>query len=133
MMKRFLPFLVAIMGLLAIYSCQKDDSGKNSLSGTKWTATYSDLLMVLEFTSSSDVIGYFAKENGTYYTGMTNGKYKVSGDRITFTNLTFRYAYAGYELESGSINGPLLTANGVYSMNVDKGNWSSWSKTFNRQ
>ena len=101
--------------------------------GTKWFASYSDYLMVLEFTSETEVTGYFAKPNGVYYSGQTTGTYTVSGSRVTFSGLTYRWIYAYYRLESGSVNGSLLSTAGQYTFNIDKGDWSSWTETFSKQ
>ena len=105
----------------------------NPLVGTKWFASYSDYLMVLEFTSDTQVTGYFAKPNGVYYSGQTSGTYKVTGNTVTFTDLTFRWIYAYYRPERATISGSLLSASGQYTFNIDKGDWSPWTETFSKQ
>lgn len=136
-MRKFLSILVAsFIGILCFSSCGKENSNTkepNPLVGTKWFASYSDYLMVLEFTSETEVTGYFAKPNGVYYSGQTTGTYTVSGSRVTFSGLTYRWIYAYYRLESGSVNGSLLSTTGQYTFNIDKGDWSSWTETFSKQ
>jgi len=136
-MRKFLSLVFAIViGVLSLTSCEKatpDTKESNPLVGTKWYASYSDYLMVLEFTSDADVTGYFAKPNGVYYSGQTTGTYKVSGNSVTFSGLTYRWIYAYYKLESGSINGSLLSTRGQKTFDIDKGDWSSWTDTFSKQ
>lgn len=76
-MRKFLSLVFAIViGVLSLTSCEKatpDTKESNPLVGTKWYASYSDYLMVLEFTSDANVTGYFAKPNGVYYSGQTTG------------------------------------------------------------
>lgn len=89
--------------------------------------------MVLEFTSYTEATGYFAKPNGVYYSGQTTGTYKVSGNSVTFADLTFRWMYAYYRPERASVSGSLLSASGQYTFNIDKGDWSPWTETFSKQ
>lgn len=128
--------LVALCSVLSFSSCEKAVAiakEPNPLVGTKWYTSYSDYLMVLEFTSDTEVTGYFAKPNGVYYTGQTTGTYKVSGNSVTFSGLTYRWIYAYYRLESGSVNGSLLSTSGQKTFDIDKGDWSSWTETFSKQ
>ncbi len=126
--------LIALCSILSFASCEKADTKEpNPLVGTKWYTSYSDYLMVLEFTSETDVTGYFAKDNGVYYRGQTTGTYKVSGNRVTFSGLTYQWIYAYYKLESGTINGSLLSTTGQYTFNIDKGEWSPWTETYSKQ
>ena len=90
-------------------------------------------MMVLEFTSETDVTGYFAKPNGVYDSGQSSGKYTFSGNRVTFFYLTYRWMYAYYSLEIGSVNGSLLSTSGQKTFDIDKGDWSSWTETFSKQ
>ena len=136
-MRKFLSLVFAIViGVLSLTSCEKatpDTKESNPLVGTKWYASYSDYLMVLEFTSDTDVTGYFAKPNGVYYSGQTSGTYKVSGNSVTFSGLTYRWIYAYYRLESGTVNGSLLSTTGQKTFDIDNGDWSSWTETFSKQ
>ena len=136
-MRKFLSLVFAIaVGVLSLSSCEKatpDTKESNPLVGTKWYASYSDYLMVLEFTSATEVTGYFAKPNGVYYSGQTTGTYKVSGNTVTFTGLMYRWIYAYYRLESGSVNGSLLSTSGQKTFDIDKGDWLSWTDTFSKQ
>ena len=136
-MRKFLSLVFAIaIGVLSLSSCEKatpDTKESNPLVGTKWYASYSDYLMVLEFTSATEVTGYFAKPNGVYYSGQTTGTYKVSGNTVTFTGLMYRWIYAYYRLESGSVNGSLLSTSGQKTFDIDKGDWLSWTDTFSKQ
>ena len=136
-MRKFLSLVFAIaIGVLSLSSCEKatpDTKEPNPLVGTKWYTSYADYLMVLEFTSDTDVTGYFAKPNGVYYSGQTSGKYTVSGNRVTFSGLTYCWIYAYYRLESGSVNGSLLSTTGKKTFDIDKGDWSSWTDTFSKQ
>ena len=80
MKKLFTLLSVLIITFVSFTSCEKPTKEEpNPLVGTKWFASYSDYLMVLEFTSDTQVTGYFAKPNGVYYSGQTAGTYKVSG------------------------------------------------------
>ena len=140
-MKKLLLTLLAIsVAILTIASCNEqpvapDTPTKepNPLVGTKWYASYADYLMVLEFTSDTDVNGYFAKSNGVYSSGLTSGTYTVSGNSVKFTGLTYRWIYAYYRLESGTISGSLLSTKGQETFNIDKGEWYSWTETFTKQ
>jgi hypothetical protein len=136
-MRNFLSILLAIaLGITCLSSCGKDNPGSkelNPLVGTKWFASYADYLMVLEFTSETDVTGYFAKPNGVYDSGQTSCKYTVSGNHVTFSGLTYRWMYAYYRLESAFISGSLLSGSGQYTFNIDNGDWSSWTETFSKQ
>jgi len=136
-MRKFLSILLAIaLGISCLSSCGKDNPGSqgpNPLVGTKWFASYADYLMVLEFTSETDVTGYFAKPNGVYDSGQTSGKYTVSGHHVTFSGLTYRWMYAYYRLESASVSGSLLSGTGQYTFNIDKGDWSPWTEIFSKQ
>ena len=89
--------------------------------------------MVLEFTSETEVMGYFAKPNGVYYKGRANGTYSVSGNRVTFSGLTYQWIYAYYRLESGSISGSLLSTTGKRTFDIEKGEWATWNDTFSKQ
>ena len=134
-MKRFFTILsVLIITIMSFTACKKPIQEElNPLVGTKWFASYSDYLMVLEFTSETEATGYFAKDNGVYYSGRTSGTYKVSGNRVTFNDLTYRWIYAYYNLQSATISGSLLSGMGQYTFNIDKGVWSPWSETFSKQ
>ena len=137
LMRKFLSILtVCAISILSLSSCEKatpDTKGPNPLVGTKWYTSYADYLMVLEFTSATEVTGYFAKPNGVYYSGQTTGTYKVSGNSVTFSGLTYRWIYAYYRLESGSVKGSLLSTTGQRTFDIDKGDWSSWTDTFSKQ
>lgn len=136
-MRKLLSILAAcFIGIICLSSCEKatpDTKETNPLVGTKWYASYSDYLMVLEFTSDTDVTGYFAKPNGVYYSGQTSGTYKVSGNSVTFSGLTYRWIYAYYRLSSGTVNGSLLSTTGQKTFDIEKGDWSSWTETFSKQ
>lgn len=134
-MKKFIYLLlVAFVAVLSLSSCEKtSEKEENPLVGTKWFASYSDYLMVLEFTSDTEVTGYFAKDNGVYYSGRTSGTYTVSGNKVTFNDLTYRWIYAYYKLQSATISGSLLSGTGQYTFNIDKGDWSPWNETFSKQ
>ena len=134
MKKLFALLSVLIIAMVSFTGCEKPAKEEpNPLAGTKWFASYSDYLMVLEFTSDTEVTGYFAKPNGVYYSGQTSGTYKVTGSKVTFSGLTYRWMYAYYRLETGSISGSLLSTSGQYTFNIDKGDWSPWTETFSKQ
>ena len=131
-MKKYIYLLlVAFVAMLSFSSCEK--TPENPLVGTKWFASYSDHLMVLEFTSDTEVTGYFAKDNGVYYSGRTSGTYAFSGGKVTFNDLTYRWMYAYYRLQSATVSGSLLSGTGQYTFNIDKGEWSPWNETFSKQ
>lgn len=134
-MKKFFILLSAlIISIVSFTACEKTVKEEpNPLVGTKWFASYSDYLMVLEFTSDTQVTGYFAKDNGAYYTGQTSGTYKVSGNSVTFSGLTYRWIYAYYRPETGSISGALLSVVGQHTFNIDKGEWTPWTETYSKQ
>lgn len=136
-MRKILSILFACaIGILCLSSCEKatpDTKEPNPLVGTKWYTSFADYLMVLEFTSDTDVTGYFAKPNGVYYSGQTSGTYKVSGNSVTFSGLTYRWIYAYYRLSSGTVNGSLLSTTGQKTFDIEKGDWSSWTETFSKQ
>lgn len=136
-MRKFLTILFTIaLGITCLSSCGKtepDSKDSNPLVGTKWYASYSDYLMVLEFTSATEVTGYFAKPNGVYYSGQTTGTYTVSGNSVCFSGLTYRWIYAYYKLSGGTINGSLLSTTGQKTFNIEKGEWSTWTDTFSKQ
>lgn len=132
-MKRILSIALVIFSILCALSCTKNttDSG-NPLVGTKWTTSYSDYLMVLEFTSEKDVTGYFAKPSGAYYSGQIQGTYSFSNNSITFSDMTFRWMYAYYKLESGTLSGSLLNTKGKETFNIDGGEWFDWERTWSK-
>lgn len=131
-MKRILCYLIAVISaVVSLSSCDKD-STKNELVGTKWSSSYADYLMVLEFVSDTQVQGYFAKPNGTYYSGQITGTYKIDDNTIVFSNMTYRWMYAYYELNSGKVNGSLLSTEGKQTFDIDKGDWSDWKETWNK-
>src|SRR5574344_698293 len=95
--------------VLLFTACSSDDYNggclKSSLISTKWTTSYVDYTMVIEFMLESKVKSYFAEPNGVYDSGRTNRTHKVSGNNITFSNLTFKWIYAYYRLLTGTISG----------------------------
>ena len=129
-MKKIILVLLCMMGF---FSCTKDDNGANNkLVGTKWYSSYSNYLMVLEFSSQNNVVGYFATQNGVYNNGRTTGTYKVDGDNVTFSNMTYNwYDNAYYRLDSGNINGSLLSITG--QSNLYNTGWNAWYETFTKQ
>lgn len=135
-MRRFIALFIVLLISVFTFSCQKDGSktnGSNKLVGTKWYATYSNYLMVLEFTSNIEVTGYFANDNGVYYKGRTSGTYKVSGNTVTFYDFRYRWSYAYYKLESASVSGSLLSVTGQSTINIDNDEWRPWTETFSKQ
>ena len=135
LMRKIITLLIgALCSIAAFTACEKTAPEEtNPLVGTKWYASYSDYLMVLEFISDTEVTGYFAKDNGVYDSGKTSGTYTVSGNRVTFSGLTYRWIYAYYRLESGILSGSLLSTTGQKTFSIDKGEWSSWNDTFSKQ
>ena len=136
MRKAIILLCVALCSTVFFSGCEKPEPEPqevNPLVGTKWFASYSDYLMVLEFTSETEVMGFFAKPNGVYYKGRTNGTYSVSGNRVTFSGLTYQWIYAYYRLESGSISGSLLSTTGKRTFDIEKGEWATWNDTFSKQ
>ena len=134
-MKKHLSVLILFtVTLLSFSSCNKDNpqQEQNLLVGTKWCSTYSDYLMVLEFTSATEVTAYFAKENGVYDSGKTTSPYTLSGNKVTFSDLTLRWIYAYYKFETASLDGALLSVSGQYTFNISSGEWAPWSKTFSK-
>ncbi|MEE0990529.1 MAG: hypothetical protein UIC45_04345 [Paludibacteraceae bacterium] len=82
-------YLFLSLFILLIVSCSNEETVDNPLVGTKWTTSYADYMMVLEFTSNNDVTGYFANPTGEYYSGIVNGTYTLKGNSVNFSNLTF--------------------------------------------
>lgn len=129
-------FLAFTIGVLCLSSCAKVNPStkeSNPLVATKWYASYSDYLMVLEFISSTEVTGYFTKANGVYSSGQTSGTYIESGSKINFSGLSYRWGYAYYRLDAGNINGFLLSITGQKTFDIEKGDWSTWPDTFSKQ
>lgn len=118
--------------LMLMVSCSTIETEDNPLIGTKWTTSYSDYLMVLEFTSNNQVTGYFAKSNGVYNSGMVNGSYTLKGNQIIFSDLTYKWIYAYYRVESATLTGSLLSTNGKQTFDIDSGEWSDWDKVWNK-
>lgn len=123
--------LLMLFCLSALFSCQKEEG--SSVVGTKWHADYGGgAIMVLEFSSSNTVVGYFADKNGLYKTGKTTGGYSVSNNKLTFTNMTiWWYDNASYKPETAEISGGLLTVKGKSIFNT--GDKFNWNETFIKQ
>lgn len=137
-MKKLFYLFAIITVAFGFTACGSDDETevpqiKNQLVGTKWHTSYADYIMLLEFTSENQVQGYFAKDNGSYYTGRTTGSYKITGDKVLFSNIEFVWVYAHYKLEEGNLSGSLLSTKGQQTFNVSKGEWSAWNETWNKQ
>lgn len=130
-MKRILSLALVIISIICTLSCSKEKD-RNPLVGTKWTTSYADDLMVLEFTSDKDVTGYFAKSSGAYLSGQIQGTYSFSNNNITFSNMTFRWMYAYYRLDSGTLSGSLLNTTGKETFNIDGGEWFDWKETWSK-
>lgn len=80
-----------------------------------------------------EVSAYFAKPNGVYYSGLVSGTYTISGNNVSFKDLTYRWIYAYYRLETGILNGSLLSTKGKETFNIEKGEWYDWSKVYTKQ
>lgn len=130
--------LLLFIGITAAFtSCKKEDKPQQpqqqSIVGTKWTTSFSDDMIVIEFTSSNEVIGYFANSGGGIIWDVVRGTYTKSGNSITFHNLTLKWIYAYYELQSGTVSGSVLTTRGRETFNIESSNWYSWNETWTKK
>lgn len=114
--------LFALLSTLLVGCKKEDDTKQSSLAGTKWTQTYVDDLMVLEFTSDNGVALYWADKNlnidGRAYTGT----YSLKGNIISFK--LSGWHYAKYVIDNATINGGFMTVNSRWSYkesDVDNG------------
>ena len=137
MKKLHLIIMLAAVVLLA--GCTKQETPtteQNSVVGTKWTTSYADDIMVLEFASATEVIAYFTYSNGALIGDVFNGTYQQNGNAITFNNFRIRWLFSSscyYELRSGTIVGSILQTKGRETFDITNGNWSSWSENWNKQ
>lgn len=134
-MKRLhLIIMLTVAFLLA--GCTKQETPvtptpqQNSIVGTKWTTSYSDDSMVIEFASNSEVIGYFANSSGGIIGDVFNGTYYKSGNTITFKNFRLRWIYAYYELQTGTISGSVISTRGKECWNIESNTWVDWNKNW---
>lgn len=139
-MKRLKYAVILMLGLSMasnLASCNKEETPSTpqqpSIVGTKWTTTYADYVMVLEFTSNNEVIGYFANTGGAITGSVFNGTYSKTNNSITFSNLRYRWIYAYYELQTGTINGSILSTKGRETFDINSGNWYEWNENWNKQ
>lgn len=134
-MKTIVKLLLICFALaLLMPSCSKKDKSTNSndLVGTKWTTTYADHFMVIEFTSSSQVQGYIATgSNLAYYGGLSSGSYSASGNNITFNGFDIVYLSCHYKPNTGSINGGVMRTQGQKSL-YSNNDWTSWNETWTK-
>ena len=132
-MKKIYNLFFSLLVLLTV-SCSNEETLDNSLVGTKWTTSYGSNIMVIEFTSNEDVVGYFAKPSGVYYCGMVDGTYTLKDNTVYFANMTFDYGiHIYYKLQTATINGNLMSSSGMEIYDLEKGvssyNWNEfWSK-----
>ena len=134
-MKKTLFILAVITAMTAFSGCTKEE---DKLVGTKWmTSDYGDKTIVLEFTSSSTVIGYIASENGVIDGNTYSGSYSISGNSITFNNMRIirktSAVWNYYDLQTGILNGSIISTVGKETYNLDSGQWYSWNMTWNKQ
>lgn len=115
-------FVILFMGLFAstmFVSCTKEEVEElevevNPYAGTKWSKSYenyfggSDYMYVLEF-AETEFSYYEADANGRYKSGMTQGKYTYSGNKITINNVKNKTTWLNEYITGATVSGSLLT------------------------
>ena len=123
-MKKILS-LFAVVAALFFASCSNNDEPEkpaNSLEGTVWANSFStsDDILVIEFTSSTDVIGYLADINGDPIYNPNSGSYKFDGKNVTFTDFTVLYFTFQNHFTSAEISGNFMTTKSWWEMGGEK-------------
>ncbi|MFR9668997.1 MAG: hypothetical protein SNJ33_04505 [Rikenellaceae bacterium] len=131
-MKIKLFTLFAILSIVLLSSCSKDDEGSN-LDGTKWVTSYgTKYYIVLEF-SNNKVYGYFADEDMLIYGSQTQSTYTMSGDDIVFQDLTINWlSIAQYKYTNATIANSIMTAPYEWKYNSSE-SWLSGTDKFQKQ
>lgn len=94
--------LLAFISLLT-FSCSKNEDVA-TLSGTKWTASYVDNILVVEFTSKTNYQEYMADAQGNVSsTGVDYGTYTFDG-----ASVIFNCNYVNNRIKSAAINGNVM-------------------------
>lgn len=112
-----LSFLVAMLALVCA-SCGSDEPDSPSLEGTSWSSgsTISSEILVIEFTSSSEVVGYLADADGNPTGSVSKGSYSFDGSKVSFSNFTVRYIGFRENFVDGSVSGNLMTLSSWWEM-----------------
>lgn len=92
-------------------SCGSDEPDSPSLEGTSWStgSTTSSEILVIEFTSPSEVVGYLADANGNPTGSVSKGSYSYDGSRVSFSNFTVTWVTLREHFVDGSVSGGLMT------------------------
>lgn len=132
-MKKLVLILAVVTAMAAISGCNKQAEDSNILVGTKWVTTCSnDEIIVLEFSSSSEVTGYIASIEGIISGNPYKGSYSLSGSSIAFNGLQIKRIYHLYELRSGTISGSILSTSGREKYG-ENGQWFGWNTNWNKK
>lgn len=111
---------VAFITLITLFfaSCSNDNDSA-SLIGTKWTASYSSSVLVIEFSSKTNFTDYITDIQGNIgqYASINYGTYTFDGSLVTFN-----CNYESNRLRSATINGNfmVLTYESGYQRNYMK-------------
>lgn len=132
-MKKVFSLMLLLATMLTFAACGGDDDKdepKNSLKGTVWTSTYTDNVIVLDFTGENTVEFYGADMNlnqsgKTYY-----GTYTQSGNDVKFS-----LECAWYEkmvMKSAVINGNSMEVTYDHNMGIID-DWRTDARTFRKR
>lgn len=110
-MKRFLFLMLfaSVFALLAISSCNKNDSNSDAaaLIGTKWYCSWGDdKLMTIEFLENGKLLTYWSNISKTPSGGQKDGSYSVKGNNISFPVCFLKYSLATYTFKSAELLSP---------------------------
>ena len=134
-MKKFLSMMFVIASIVCFSSCSEDDGEMNPYAGTKWSRTTTGwvsgdkYVYVIEFTDT-DFCYYEADAYGNYKSGMTQGKYTYSGNKITINSIKDKTSMLDDYITGATISGNSLTLHfyRVYS----NGEHSSFNQTMGK-
>lgn len=113
-----MSMLLMVAASFMFVSCEKEEIEPevevNPYAGTKWSKSYenyfggSDYMYVLEF-AETEFSYYEADANGRYKSGMTQGKYTYSGNKITINNVKNKTTWLNEYITGATVSGSLLT------------------------
>lgn len=128
-MKLKISLLLSVLLLaLTCTSCGGDDEpGSPSLEGTSWSSgsTTSSEILVIEFTSPSEVVGYLADANGNPTGSVSKGSYSFDGSKVSFSDFTVTWVTLREHFVDGSVSGNLMTLSSWWEMGGQRHNSST--------
>ena len=118
-----MSMLLMVAAGFVFVSCEEEPELEvNPYAGTKWSKSYesyfggSDYMYVLEFTET-DFSYYEADANGRYKSGMTQGKYTYSDNKIVIDNVRNKTTLLNEYMTGATVSGSLLILNTYWISN----------------